>query len=100
VENRFQAMIFAHGGFGPTPRQAEIEELNFAPRVKVPVLMINGKYDHIYPLEFSQKPLFRFLGTPEKDKMFLLFDGGHITPRNELIKAVVGWLDRYLGPVV
>jgi serine/threonine protein kinase/predicted esterase len=99
VEDRFQTMILAHAGFNSVAKQVEIEELNFAPRVKIPVLMINGRYDHIYPVESSQKPFFRFLGTPEKDKVYLLFDGGHTSPRNELIKSVLGWLDRYLGPV-
>lgn len=99
VEDRLRTMILAHGGFHSYSKQAEVEELNFAPRVKIPVLMINGRYDHIYPVESSQKPLFHFLGTPEKDKVYLIFDGGHTSPRNELIKAVLGWLDRYLGPV-
>jgi hypothetical protein len=61
--------------------------------------MINGRYDHVFPVETSQKPFFHFLGTPEKDKINLIFDGGHTSPRNELIKAVLGWLDHYLGPV-
>lgn len=99
VEDRFQTMILAHAGFHSYTKQTEVEELNFAPRVKIPVLMINGRYDHIYPVESSQKPFFRFLGTPEKDKVYLIFDGGHTTPRNELIKSVLRWLDRYLGPI-
>jgi serine/threonine protein kinase/dienelactone hydrolase len=99
VENRFQTLILAHAGFRPTPKEPEVEELNFSPRVTKPVLMINGRYDHIYVVESSQKPFFRFLGTPEKDKVHLIYDGGHTSPRNEMIKAVLGWLDRYLGPV-
>jgi eukaryotic-like serine/threonine-protein kinase len=99
VEDRFQTLILAHGGFHSDPKEAQVEEFNFAPRVKMPVLMINGRYDHVFPVETSQKPFFRFLGTPEKDKMNLIFDGGHTSPRNELIKAVLGWLDRYLGSV-
>ena len=67
-----------------------MEELNFAPRVKIPVLMINGRYDHIYPVESSQKPFFKLLGTPEKDKVYLVFDGGHTTPRNEIDQGRIG----------
>lgn len=36
--------------------------MNFASRVKVPVLMINGRYDFEIPLETCQQPLFRWLG--------------------------------------
>ena len=47
-----------------------------------------------------QKPLFRLLGTPEKDKRHFVFEGGHIAPRIEpIIKEILDWLDRYLGPV-
>jgi eukaryotic-like serine/threonine-protein kinase len=63
------------------------------------VLMIDGRYDHIAPVETSQKPMFHFLGTPEKDKLHLLFDGSHVVPRENTIRAVLDWLDRYLGPV-
>lgn len=99
IEDRFPVMILAHGGFHSYVKSPEIEELNFASRVKIPVLMINGRYDHVFPVEFSQKPFFQFLGTPPEHKSHLIFDGGHSSPRNELIKAVLGWLDRYLGPV-
>jgi hypothetical protein len=61
--------------------------------------MINGRSDFFYPLETSQEPLYRLLGTPAKDKRRVVFESGHIPPRNELIKETLDWLDRYLGPV-
>ena len=76
-----------------------MDELNFLPRVKVPVVMINGRYDHVFPVELSQKPFFERLGTPRGDKTYLPLAGGHSSPRNELIQAVLGALDRYLGSV-
>ena len=36
--------------------------MNFAPRVKVPVLMLNGRYDYFYPTASSQEPMFDLLG--------------------------------------
>lgn len=98
VEDRIQVMILAHGGFHSYEKVPEIDEFNFAPHVKMPVLMINGRYDHIFPVESSQKPFFKSMGTAPEHKRHLVFDGGHITPRNELIKAVLDWLDHYLGP--
>ena len=42
----------------------EADSMNFASRVKVPVLMINGRYDFEVPLKTCQEPLFRLLGVP------------------------------------
>ena len=36
--------------------------LNFAPRVRVPTLMVNGRSDFGTLLETQQRPLFRLLG--------------------------------------
>ena len=82
-------------------RLAEVDEINFAPRVQTPLLMINGRYDMDFPVKECQMPLFRLLGTPEADKRHLLFDKGHGPAlfSNEEIRAVLDWLDRYLGVV-
>jgi len=77
----------------------EVDKINFAPRVTMPILMVNGRYDYVFPLESSQKPMFRFLGTPEKDKRHAVFDGGHSPPHDQMIKEVLDWLHRYQGPV-
>ena len=100
VEDRFKVLILAHGGLAAEPRTPAVDELNFLPRVRVPVVMINGRYDHVFPVELSQKPFFERLGTPPGSKTYLTLAGGHSSPRNELIQAVLGGLDRYLGPVL
>ena len=100
LENRFKAAVFLSGGFRFPRVPPEIEPINFAPRVKVPTLLLGGRQDLAHPLETAQKPLFRLLGTPEKDKRHFVFEGGHIAPRIEpIIKEILDWLDRYLGPV-
>ena len=53
----------------------EADPLNFAPRVTVPVLMLNGDQDFIFEAELSQKPLFRFLGSPADRKKYLVYPG-------------------------
>jgi hypothetical protein len=65
----------------------------------MPVVMINGRYDFTEPLESSQRPLFRLLGTPEPDKRHILFDSGHVAPWPGVVKETLDWLDHYLGPV-
>jgi cephalosporin-C deacetylase-like acetyl esterase len=99
LEKRLKVAALLGGGFGTSPSLPEIDEFNFASRVTVPVLMVNGRYDFIFPLETSQIPMFRVLGTPQKDKRHALFDTGHVPPRNQFIKEILDWLDRYLGPV-
>jgi len=64
------------------------------------VLMIGGQHDYVFPLETSQTPLFDRLGTPSDRKRQIVFDAGHMDfPRSEMIREVLAWLDRYLGPV-
>ncbi len=92
-------VVILGGGAYPWKKPAEVEEINYAPRVTVPTLMINGRNDNIFPLETSQNPMFRFLGTPEKDKRHAVLDGGHIPPHDQMIKEILDWLDRYQGPV-
>jgi pimeloyl-ACP methyl ester carboxylesterase len=98
VEPRLRTLILVATGLddGMPP---EADALNFAPRVRVPVLMINGRYDFLAPLETSQKPLFRLLGSPEKDKKHVVLDSGHVPPWPDVVRQTLDWLDRYLGPV-
>ena len=77
----------------------EVDGLNFAPRVRVPVLMVNGRYDFGAPFETNQLPLFRLLGSPAKDKKHVVFDSGHVPPWPDVVRETLDWLDRYLGPV-
>jgi eukaryotic-like serine/threonine-protein kinase len=99
-EPRFKAAVLVSGGAW-SPTAAEVDPWNYAPRVKVPVLMLNGRDDFIFPVDRAQIPLLRALGTPDKDKRHILFDGGHVNlqTRMDLIGEILRWLDRYLGPV-
>ena len=102
VEERIKLGILVACGFPDSQRPPAVDPLNFAPHVKVPVLMINGEHDFIFPVETSQKPMLEFLGTPEEDKANILYPGGHglMTIFMRQVKGdVLGWLDRYLGTV-
>ena len=59
----------------------ESDPFNFVPRFQVPTLMVSGRSDFIFPLETSQRPMFRLLGAPEKDKRLVLQEGGHARPQ-------------------
>jgi len=77
----------------------EVDALNFAPHVKVPVLMVNGRYDNLFPTETSQKPMFSLLGTPSRDKRHVVFEAGHVPPSDLMRKDILDWLDLYQEPV-
>ena len=99
VEPRFKAAVFAAGGCNNARVLPEADPMNFAPRAKVPVLMINGRYDFAIPLETCQEPFFRLLGAAPQNKKHVLFDTGHSPPQLPVMKEALDWLDRYLGPV-
>lgn len=99
VEPRLKVAVLVSGG-SLERVLPEVDSWNFAPRVQIPVLMLNGRDDFLFPVQSSQLPLLRLLGTPEKDKKHLLYDGAHdVYARLELFKDMVEWLDRHLGPV-
>jgi len=102
LEKRIKVGILELGGFWSMPffkMVPEVDQINFAPHITIPTLMLNGRYDNFVPLDSSQKPMFNHLGTPEAHKIHLLYEAGHLLPRNEKIKEILDWLDRYLGPV-
>ena len=99
VESRIRVAVLLGGGFEFGKKMPEVDELNFAPRVKVPTLLVDGRYDEFFPLKTSQNVMFRFLGTAEKDKRHAVLEGGHIPPYDQMVKEILDWLDKYQGPV-
>ncbi len=99
VEPRLKACVLALGGLDFQRPLPEVDTINFISRVKQPVLMLNGRYDFFFPVDSTQEPFFRMLGSKKDQKKHLLYDTGHNIPRNELIKEALNWLDQYLGPV-
>jgi dienelactone hydrolase len=99
VEDRLKASVVILGGLPYWKRRPEADEINYVSRVKVPTLMLNGRYDFTFPLEACVKPMYELLGTPDEDKVLKLYDTDHFIPRTEIAKETLAWLDRYLGPV-
>ena len=99
VEPRFKAAVLVAAGFYVQRAKPEVEAINFAPRVKIPVLMLNGRFDYFGPEETTQIPMFRLLGTPDGQKRRVAYDTGHNIPRPDLIRESLDWFDTHLGAV-
>jgi len=98
-EPRIKTAILQGGGLLPGSAPPEIDPLNFVTRIRFPVVMISGKDDFQFPVEQAQRPLFRLLGSAAAHKRHYLVEGGHVVPRNLVVKESLDWLDKYLGPV-
>jgi dipeptidyl aminopeptidase/acylaminoacyl peptidase len=98
VEDRFKASVLIAGGLSDSGRP-EARDINYVSRVLTPTLMLNGKYDVIFPPQTSSNPMFDLLGTPPEHKRLIFYETDHVPPRAEYIKEVLAWLDKYLGPV-
>jgi eukaryotic-like serine/threonine-protein kinase len=101
LQDRLKTSIFLDGGYFLDPPPPGGDQADFAPRMKKPVLMVNGRYDYVFSVNLSQDPMFNMLGTPQKDKQHIVLETSHdvTEQRPQLVKAVLDWLDRYLGPV-
>ena len=98
LEPRIKVAVFASGGlrFNSPP---EIQPANFAPRVKIPVLLINGRNDFQSPFE-AQRRFVELLGTPPEHKKHVVLEGGHVpNDFRGLVREALDWFDKYLGPV-
>ena len=99
LDSRFKTAVLADGGCNSDRTLPEEDPMNFVPHIKIPVLMINGRYDFGIPLDTCQQPFFHLLGTPAADKRHVLLDSGHGLPLTPWFRETLDWLDHYLGRV-
>lgn len=95
IDDRVKVGLLYVAGFYQQPCQLEVEQYVYAPYVKMPILMLNGKYDFFYPLETSQNPMYELLGTPLEHKKRYVYPTGHNVPEEELVREVLAWLKKY-----
>src|SRR5262249_32147380 len=99
IEPRLKALVLEGGGLDDMPLRQEqvfLDGRHSLPQVKVPVLMLNGEPDPIFPVKESQKPMFELLGSPIKEH-YVHPGSGHMLPRNVKLQKMLQWFDRYLG---
>ena len=99
TEPRFKAGILHLGGLMTAPRRPEVDEINFLPRVKVPTLLLSGRYDDVFPLDRTVLPFFRLIGANPEHKRHVVYQTQHFLPRDQQITETLDWLDTHLGAV-
>lgn len=101
LEDRFKAAVFLDGGYFLNPALPGGDQADFAPRVKKPVLMVNGKYDFTFPPDQAQMPMFQMIGTAAADKRRVVLETPHDVSldKPDLSREVLAFLDQYLGRV-
>jgi len=101
LQDRLRTAVFLDGGYFLVKPPPGFDQADFAPRMKKPVLMVNGRYDYTFPVETAQDPLFRMLGTAPADKRHVILETPHdvTEQRPQLVREVLAWLDKYLGRV-
>ena len=100
VDPRFRAVVLLGAGIDERiqPTLPEAANFNFAPYIKVPKLVVNGRQDEEHPWQTRGKPLWDLFREP---KELLLADGaGHLVPVDVRTPRINAFLDRTLGPVV
>lgn len=97
LEPRLKTGVLISNGL-TTQRIPELDALHFAPRVRVPLLMVNGRNDLLINAP-SQAALFQLFGTRVEKKRHSIFDIGHVPTVDNIQRETLQWLDREFGPV-
>ena len=98
VDRRYASVFLAGAGIEKPSTQwiAEANIVNFAPHIRGPILMLQGRYDEILAWKAEFEPLYKLLREP---KRLILYDGGHAPPMELFATTIHRWLDETLGPV-
>ena len=99
VEKRIKTSVLVVAGLNLSRSFPEVDQMQYLQHIKIPILMVNGRYDYFFPYETSQLPFYELLGTPKEHKKLVLCEQGHNVSETQLTKETLTWLDQYLGPV-
>ena len=99
VDDRYRAVVLIGAGIDERikPTLPEADNVNFAPYIAVPTLMINGSNDEEHPWLSRAEPLWELLSEPKE--LVLAEGAGHMPPAEVRIPAMNEFLDRVMGPV-
>jgi formylglycine-generating enzyme required for sulfatase activity/dienelactone hydrolase len=99
TDERFKAVVFIGGGIDERmmPTLPEASNVNFAPYIRPPKLMLNGTTDDEHPWLTRGLPLWNLLREPKE--LVLVEGAGHVPPIEARAPAITQFLDRQFGAV-
>jgi formylglycine-generating enzyme required for sulfatase activity len=100
LDERYRAVVLIGAGIDERmhPTLPEAANFNFAPYIRPPKLMLNGRHDEEHPWNTRALPLWNLLREP---KELVLVDGaGHHPPVQMRVPPINAFLDKTLGPVL
>jgi dienelactone hydrolase len=99
VEDRFRAVVLMGAGIDERlqPTLPEASNINFAPHIRAPKLVLNGRDDEEHAWLTRGLPLWNLLREPKQ--LVLVPGAGHTVPLEARVPAINRFLDRTLGPV-
>lgn len=97
LEKRLKGAILCSGGLPFHKEPAMADGIHYLPEITIPVTLINGTHDTMYP-QSTRDPVRKFIGSSDFKQVEL--EAGHFPfPRNDYIREVTDWCDKHLGPV-
>ncbi len=89
-----EGAILMSGNLPNFYESAFADAINYLPRIKMPVLLLNGKYDTIVSSEQALlDKRMEFLGTSPKEKTQIIYEAGHVQfPKHLVEEDVFAWL--------
>ncbi len=99
IEPRYRAVAMVGAGLPSytIPFFAAANPINFSPHIRLPKLLVQGRYDEDTPLRTASDPLFKLLGEPKRR---FVFEGGHIASPEVHMSVTNPWFDETMGRVV
>ena len=98
IDDRYRAVVFIGGGIDERvkPVLPEADNVNFAPYLDVPTLLVNGRQDEEHPWRTRGSALWELLSEPKR--LVLLEGQGHLPQPDALVPTIREFLDEVIGP--
>jgi serine/threonine protein kinase/formylglycine-generating enzyme required for sulfatase activity len=98
VEARYRSVFLTAGGLPSyfTTNQPDANPINFAPHIRQPKYVLNGRFDENFLGKTAVEPMLKLFSEPKELESY---DGPHAPPMEKLVPAMNRFFDRTLGAV-
>ena len=93
IEDRFKTGILYVGGISLDDVREEIQPEKYAARIKIPTLLLNGRYDFYFPYQSSQLPLYNLMNLDNNKKRHVVVDYAHYVPMHIVREETLKWIN-------